>query len=150
MFSGTPIDYQDAPLTNDGFWPDLSLAEFQEQRSIPPDIDGGTVGQALLAAAGEVNSKLQSVADSNISNGYQTAAEVPGVSMNGVNLLCGQYKKAVYALTKADLMGEFATIGRRETHPGQESAETRNGLLAEYSQVIRAIKGLPRATVRMI
>ena len=31
MFSGTPIDYQDEPLTNDGFWPDLNLADFQEQ-----------------------------------------------------------------------------------------------------------------------
>lgn len=150
MFSGTPIDYQDATLTNDGFWPDLSLKEFQEQRSIPPDIDAGTVGQALLTASGEVNNKLQSIRGSNISSGYTTAADVPGVSIDGINLLCGQYKKAVYALAKADLMGEFASIGRRDTHPGQESADTRNGLIAEASMVIRAIKGLPRATVRMI
>lgn len=150
MFSGTPIDYQDATLTNDGFWPDLSLKEFQEQRSIPPDIDAGTVGQALLTASGEVNGKLQSVRDGNISSGYATAADVPGVSLDGINLLCGQYKKAVYALAKADLMGEFASIGRRDTHPGQESADTRNGLIAEASMVIRAVKGLPRATVRMI
>ncbi|WP_213132221.1 head completion/stabilization protein [Citrobacter sp. FP75] len=150
MFSGTPIDYQDATLTNDGFWPDLSLKEFQEQRSIPPDIDAGTVGQALITAAGEVNSKLQSVSDSNIGSGYATAAAVPGIVIDGTNLLCGQYKKAVYALAKADLMGEFASIGRRESHPGQESADTRNGLIAEASMVIRAVKGLPRATVRMI
>ena len=150
VFSGTPIDYQDATLENDGFWPDLSLEEFQKQRSIPPDIDGGTVGQALLTAAGEVNSKLVSVRDGYTGQGVEKASDAAGIKIEGENLLCGQYKKAVFARAKADLMGEFATIGRRETHPGQESAETREGLLAEAAVVIRAIKGLPRVTVRMI
>lgn len=150
MFSGTPIDYQNAVLENDGFWPDLNLEEFQRQRSIPPDIDGGTVGQALLTAAGEVNSKLASVRDSLAGKGIETASAAPGIKMDGVNLLCSQYKKAVFARAKADLLGEFASIGRRDTHPGQESGETRDELLAEAAIVIRAIKGLPRATVRMI
>lgn len=39
-------------------------------------------------------------------------------------------------------------MGRRETHPGQESMETRAGLLAEASVVIRRMKGLKRATVK--
>lgn len=51
---------------------------------------------------------------------------------------------------KADLLGEFATIGRRDTHPGQESMETRAGLLAEASVVIRRMKGLKRATVKKV
>ncbi|MBJ4904953.1 head completion/stabilization protein, partial [Salmonella enterica subsp. enterica serovar Rissen] len=47
-------------------------------------------------------------------------------------------------------LGEFATIGRRDTHPGQESQETRAGLLAEASVVIRRLKGLKRATVKKV
>lgn len=47
-------------------------------------------------------------------------------------------------------MGEFATIGRRDSHPGQESTETKAGLLAEASIVIRRMKGLKRATVRKV
>ncbi|EDT1786268.1 head completion/stabilization protein, partial [Salmonella enterica subsp. enterica] len=39
MFSGKPLDYQDEPLANNGFWPDLNLKDFQSQRSLPPDID---------------------------------------------------------------------------------------------------------------
>ncbi|HBV3229318.1 TPA: head completion protein, partial [Citrobacter freundii] len=27
MFSGKPLDYQDEPLTNNGFWPDLNLKD---------------------------------------------------------------------------------------------------------------------------
>lgn len=150
MFSGKPIDYQDEPLTNDGFWPDLNLAEFQEQRSIPADVDAGTVATALLTAAGEVNDLLQTVKDGYVAKGFGQASAVPGIGRPGENLLCARYKKAVFARAKADLIAEFASQGRRETHPGQESTETRAGLLAEGSIIIRAIKGLRRVTVRQI
>ncbi|KHT37860.1 head completion protein [Pectobacterium odoriferum] len=150
MFSGTPVDYQDAVLANNGFWPDLNLRDFQEQRTIPADINAGTVAQALLTAAGEVNAELVSIEQRHKNNGYGMASAVPGVSLDGENLLCAQYKKAVFARAKADLIGEFATIGRRESHPGQEGGETRKGLLAEAAMVIRSVKGLKRATVKMV
>lgn len=150
MFSGKPIDYQDNPLTNDGFWPDMNLSDLQRSRSIPADVDAETVANALLTAAAEVNSALASVQQKQRAAGYQTAADVPGVSMGGISQLAAQYKKAVYARAKADLMGEFASVGRRESHPGQESDETRKGLLAEASVTIRLIKGLKRATVRQV
>lgn len=67
-----------------------------------------------------------------------------------LNALCAQYMKAVFARAKADLLGEFATVGRRDSHPGQESTETRAGLLAEASVVIRRMKGLKRATVKKV
>ncbi|HDR2889416.1 TPA: head completion/stabilization protein [Enterobacter asburiae] len=150
MFSGKPIEYQDNPLQNDGFWPDMNLADFQRSRSIPADVDADTVGEALLTAVAEVNSSLASVQEKHRAAGYSTADDVPGVSMNGISQLAAQYKKAVYARAKADLMGEFASVGRRESHPGQESDDTRKGLLAEAAIVIRQIKGLKRATVRMV
>lgn len=150
MFSGTPVDYQDAVLANDGFWPDLNLKDFQEQRKIPADMAAKTVALALLTAAGEVNASLARVAQRHRAEGHATASVVPGVSIDGENLLCGQYQKAVFARAKADLMGEFATIGRRESHPGQEGDDTRKGLLAEAAIVIRTMKGLKRATVKMV
>ncbi|WOZ76052.1 head completion/stabilization protein [Kosakonia sacchari] len=150
MFSGKPIDYQDMALTNDGFWPDLNLADFQAQRSLPPDMDASTIASALLAAVMEVNADLSPVAIKHQAAGHQHAADVPGPVMDGVNGLCAQYTKAVFARAKADLLGEMATIGRRETHPGQESEETRAGLLAESSVTIRHMKGLKRATVRKV
>lgn len=150
MFSGNPIQYQDSPLTNDGFWPDLNLADFQKARSIPADVAAETVAEALITAVAEVNGELAGIQDKHRAAGCDSTDTVPGVRMNGVSQLTAQYKKAVYARAKADLMGEFASVGRRESHPGQESGETRNGLLAEAAMVIRQIKGLKRATVRMV
>ncbi|KAB0855646.1 head completion/stabilization protein [Cronobacter sakazakii] len=150
MFSGKPLDYQDEPLTNNGFWPDLNLRDFQAQRALPPDMEADTLAQALITAVMEVNAELVSVEAKHKTQGYAAAADVPGVTMAGINGLCAQYTKAVFARAKADLLGEFATIGRRETHPGQESEETRAGLLAEASVAIRRMKGLKRATVAKV
>ncbi len=67
-----------------------------------------------------MNAELENVEASWKAKGHTLAADVPGVKMGGLNSLCAQYMKAVLR-GKADLLGEFATIGRRDTHPGQES-----------------------------
>ncbi|GKW11680.1 head completion/stabilization protein [Pectobacterium sp. IFB5596] len=150
MFSGTSINFDDATLVNDGFWPDLSVQDFQSQRTIPADIDMATIRQALLTAAGEINDDLMSVADKYRYGGHTCAIDVPGIEIDGENLLCARYRKAVFARAKADLMGEFASVGRRESHPGQESDETRTSLIAESTFAVRRIKGLKRITVAMV
>lgn len=151
-FSGKSLDYQDVTIANTAvpFWPDLNLGEFQKQRAIPPHMDGATAVQALLAAVGEVNKSLAGYVEQQQAKGYDAALDVPGATVDGENQLTAQYKKAVYARTKADLLGEFASIGRRETHPGQESNETRESLIAESTLVIRNIKGKSRVGVSLI
>lgn len=111
MFSGKPLDYQDEPLTNNGFWPDLNLKDFQAQRSLPADIDADTISQALLAAVAEVNAELENVEASWKAKGHMLAADVPGVKMGGLNSLCAQYMKAVFARAKADLLGSSPLSG---------------------------------------
>ncbi len=151
-FSGKSLDYQDVSIANtaEPFWPDLNLGEFQKQRAIPPHMDGATAVQAILAAVGEVNISLADYVAQQQAKGYSTALAVPGATVNGENQLTAQYKKSVYARAKADLLGEFASIGRRETHPGQESNETRESLIAESTLVIRNIKGKSRVGVSLI
>lgn len=78
MFSGTSIDFDDAILTNDGFWPDLSVKDFQSQRTIPADIDAATIRRALLTAAGEINDDLVKVAAKYQGDGHTRAEAVPG------------------------------------------------------------------------
>lgn len=147
MFSGKTADYQDRVIKNVPFWPDINAGEFEEARQIPASIANSTVISALLTAIGSVNHDLSAwVAEQS----YATAGEVPGPSCEGINALTESYKKAVYARAKADLLPEFATVGRRETSPGKESQESVDGLRAEAAQVIRQITGLSRATVRLL
>lgn len=149
MFSGKTANYQDRVIKNVAFWPDINAGEFEERRQIPASIANATVVAALLAAIDSVNRDLVAWVDIQCSK-YPTAADVPGPSCEGVNALTESYKKAVFARAKADLLPEFATVGRRETHPGAESQETADSLRGEAAQVIRQIMGYARATVRLL
>ncbi|HEO9045951.1 TPA: head completion/stabilization protein [Enterobacter kobei] len=146
--SGRSTDYTDTPVTNgEPFWPDLNLGEFQRLRKLPLDLPADTALNALLASIAEVNADLASVVSRHQSDGYATARDVPGASAGSETQLTAQYKKAVYARSKADLMGEFQTIARRDTMPGQEGQDTRDSLLAEAAQVIRNMKGYGRVGI---
>lgn len=149
--SGTPVTYQNDTITNGvAFWPDLNLAEFQKSRTLPADLPPEIAGVAVLAAIAEVNDTLGDVVTYWTGKGNARAKDVPGATLGDENQLTAQYKKAVYARAKADLLGEFATIGRRESHPGQESTDTRANLLAEAANVMRNMLRLPRVGVHLI
>lgn len=150
MFNGKPTDYQDATLTNDGFWPDLSLADFQARRSIPPDIDADTLGAALVASVAEINLDLAKLASQLKAKGYTQASEVPGVKIGEKTALIAQYEKAVFARAKADLLGEYSTQFSRAPNAGQENPETRSRLLAEAATVLRNMQGARRSSARLV
>lgn len=149
--SGKPLKVTPTAITNGvAFWPDLDLAEFQVMRTLPADLPSDTAGVALLAAIAEVNKTLADVVTYWNGKGCERATDAPGAKMGAETQLTAQYKKAVYARAKADLLGEFATIGRRESHPGQESQDTRASLLAEAANVMRNMLQQPRVGVHLI
>lgn len=150
MFRPENDGFQYATLENNGFWPDLALDEFQRQRSIPPSIDQETIKQALLTSVTAINDELQGVATEKQKKGYATAQDVPGVRMGADNSLVAQYKKAVFARAKADLMGEFAAVSRRDENTNQDAPQTKASLLAEASFVLRSMKGKKRVGINLI
>ena len=85
MFAGKDIDYSAATIRNDGFWPDVAVADFERRRALPADLDQQTTGAALLAAVSEINLQLASHQTALQGKGYTTAAEVPGPSLEGGN-----------------------------------------------------------------
>lgn len=150
-FSGRSVDYQDVPVRNGvAFWPSLNLAEFQKQRALPVNMDSGVMLIALLASMKEINDALGDVVNVHLAKGHSDALEVPGSCAGNENELTAQYKKAVYARAKADLMGEFQTIGRRDTIPGQEGSDTRESLLAEAALVLRNMQGYGRVGIYQV
>ncbi|MGQ8702874.1 head completion/stabilization protein [Serratia marcescens] len=149
-FSGLPQDYSDIPVTNDGWWPDTHVGDFQRQRSIPVSIAEETVTGALLAAIGEANAELADYQAAQRAKGYASAAEVPGPAAAGMNQLCAQYLKVVFARAKAELMGEITSAEREKANPGQQSEDTRDKLLAEASFAVRNMTGYPRVGVALI
>lgn len=150
MFSGNPIDYQDVPVTNDGFWPDLNVKDFQKSRNIPADIETSTISDALVSAMAQVNNSLKSQRVSFIDKGYSQAADVPGPEFKGTNHVIAQYRKAVFARAKADLMPEWKSVVRVKDDAQAANEDTQDSLLAEANFALRSLKGLSRVGVSIV
>ncbi|HEP0305469.1 TPA: head completion/stabilization protein [Providencia rettgeri] len=146
--SGRKNDYPDIPISNgETFWPSLNVGEFKRQRSLAVSIPDDTLGHALLASMAEINLTLKPVVEYWEARQVTSANDTPGGKMGNETQLTAQYKKAVYARAKADLMGEFAINGRRDTHPALGDDETQNRLLGESAAVIRNMLQLSRVGV---
>ncbi|EFU6568955.1 head completion/stabilization protein [Salmonella enterica] len=165
MYSSKSTDYQNATITNNGFWPDIAAGEFEEVRAIPTRISHESVRDALLAAVSTVNLRLEPLRQRYQAMGYNRAGDVPaphtivmaqGAADNqlqpetGRNATEALYIKAVYAQAKADLMPEFSTTGMKDVWPGENAPDARRGLLTESAMAIRTLIGVPRASVGLI
>lgn len=150
MFSGQPIDFQDIAVTNDGFWPDLNVKDFQDSRSIPADIAAGTVADALVSAMAQVNTSLADRRTFWISQGFIHSSGISGPSYQGESYVVAQYRKAVFARAKADLMGEWTSVVRVKSDAQPAAQETKEDLLAEANFALRSLKGLSRVGVSII
>lgn len=137
MFNGLEIDYQNIIIQNDGYWPNIDIAEFQRSRSIPAAISVDLVKDALLTAISEVNISLERFKTTHVgknTNEYITAL----------------YKKAIYSRAKADLIGEFVTISNTKQQIDTNQNEMEKKLLAEGTRAIRTILGYRRSSVDLI
>ena len=57
-FSGKPTTFVEQTIENDGFWPDLSVSEFQKEQRLPAEYLVELLGGDMTMAMIEVNGDL--------------------------------------------------------------------------------------------
>lgn len=120
-------------IDNNGFFPALSLAEFVTLFAIPSTIENDLLKAKLLVAMDEVNQKLNSFKEQQIKNGFATLASVPGDQLGGESAKLMQYKQAVYAEAKAELINTSVSMARRAE--AENSAASAAELLSYYKKI---------------
>lgn len=153
MISGKGIQYSASTITNEGFWPDISVGDFERSDALPADMDAAATGAALLAAIGEINLQLKAYREMQEAKGYSSSRDVPGARMvNGENALTTNYIAAVYARAKAALLPQFATVTERDARKdlAERSVSLRDQLMATSQQLVRVIKGKRRVGVALL
>lgn len=150
MLNGNVTEYQDEVIESTGFWGNINIAEFQRQRAIPFQMPLEMVRAVLVQAMQEMEIELAEVAEKYQLDGYQRAENVSSVRFDGDNFLQIQYKKAVFARAKADLLPEFMTLSVRDVHENRDLVQERKALLTEATMAIRAIKGKKRSGVWLV
>ena len=101
--SGNPTRFAELAIVNDGFWPDLSVAEFQKAYRLPGEYLVEMLAADLRMAMGDVNNDLAECQDRCMAAGAATLADVPAKFLRKCADPAATYARAVYFRAKASL-----------------------------------------------
>lgn len=154
-FSGKPTTFVEQEIENDGFWPSLSLTEFQKTYRLPGEYLGDMLVADLTMAMNEVNTELatvKSILHANEVSNLEAMAGVTSPAQWGYANKVMLYKRAVYTRAKASLLTQFATVTRRESaeNTGKELPERSETFLAFSQQAVRSLQGRGRITAVLL
>lgn len=153
MFTAQGNSYQNTTITNDGFWPDIDVGDFERLRGTPYAQDDERIANAVLSAVASVNLQLLKLKTHFEAEGIRQAQDIVATpSIDGKNHVVIQYQTAVFAKAKADLLPDFATVHQKKEGDllAERLAETKNELLAESERIVRNLLGKTRVTVDLI
>ena len=151
-FSGRPTTLIEQPIANDGFWPDLDVAEFQRGYRLPAEYLLELLVDGIVLAMGEVNHDLARRKAQWQNNGITHVASADPMILPERTFMAASYKRAVYCRAKAYLLSQFATVVRRESaeNLAKEAPETAERFLCFSQQAVRLIQGRSRVTAELI
>lgn len=151
-FSGKTATVVDQTIENNGFWPELSLAEYQKAYRLPGEYLSDTLVTHLNIAMGEVNQDLARLMASWQGLGITEVANADSQLLPERAYKVTLYKRAVYCRAKATALTDFATVTRREVaeNTGKEAPERADTYLAFSQQAVRALQGRSRITAALV
>lgn len=151
-FSGRPTTLIAQPIANDGFWPDLDVAEFQRGYRLPAEYLVELLVDGISLAMGEVNHDLARRKAQWQAVGITHVASADPMVLPERAFMAASYKRAVYCRAKAYLLSQFATFIRRESaeNLAKEAPETAERFLAFSQQGVRLIQGRSRVTAELV
>ena len=137
---------------NDGFWPDLSVTEFQKGNRLPAEYLVDMLVAELTTAMIEVNTDLAKKKAQWQDAGVSRVESADTTVLPERTYQATLYKRAVYTRAKASLLTQFATVNRREAaeNLGKELPERSETFLALSQAAIRALQGRGRITAALL
>lgn len=132
-------------VAGDGWWPDLPVAEYQQAYRLPQEYADVLLQDHLELAALWAQRQLASWRSLREAEGCASLADAPDKAL----LL---YRRAVFCHAKALLLGQFATVERREAarNDAKESPDLSRQFFAWAQDALADILGRPRVTVVLV
>ncbi|MDF3132371.1 head completion/stabilization protein [Pseudomonas extremaustralis] len=151
-FSGKPTTLVELAIENDGFWPNLDVAEFQKGYRLPAEYLVELLTAELTTAMTEVNSDLAELKARWQGLGVSSVESADTRVLPERTFQAATYKRAVYCRAKASLLPQFVTIIRRDSaeNLGKESPDRPETFLAFSQQAVRSLQGRGRITAALL
>lgn len=142
-FTGKSQTFLETTITNDGFFPDLVLGEFQRLYRVPAEHSPETVIHHLGVAIDNCNQVLAKQKELWVLAGASTLAGVPAELVGDVSALTLQYKRAVYCQAMGILVRAFATMNRKAEaeNLAKEGERTEDDYYTQSNHAIRRLLG---------
>ena len=142
-FSGRNQTFNATTLTNNGFYPNVSLGEFQKLHRVPSNIADDAVENQVSLAMGAVNLALEDTKAKAqwAATEYANLAAIDATDNGNRQRF---YRAAVYYRAKAKLLKDFQTFNRRPVAENQatESDEIYKTLIAESRRAMNQLPGI--------
>lgn len=151
-FSGKPTNLVEQIIENDGFWPNLSVAEFQKGYRLPAEYLVDMLATDLDTAMHEVNLDLARLKARWQAAGVSHVETADSTVLPERTYQAQLYKRAVYTRAKASLLTQFATVTRRAEaeNAGKQAPEQIDTFLEFSQQAVRALQGRGRMTAVLL
>lgn len=134
------------------FWPAISLPDLRDTVRLDGTVTTARLKHAVIDAITSVNRDLADWRRAREAEGVATLAAVPGEVINGESAYLHSYRRAVYAMTRANLLERYADYSA--TGDGVKGADAKiissDDLYRDARFAIRDILGTTHITVALI
>lgn len=139
-------------ITNGPFWPDIEPDALRKTMRLDGTVTNERLEHAVVNAALQVNSDLKNWRISNQLLGFDSLAQVPAEQINGQSIYLQLYLRAVYCLTKANLIERYSDFDStaKGLKAGEELTDSITDLRRDARFAIRDILGESHVTVELI
>ncbi len=134
------------------FWPAISLPDLRDTVRLDGTVTTARLKHAVIDAITSVNRDLADWRRAREEEGVATLAAVPGEVINGESAYLHSYRRAVYAMTRANLLERYTDYSA--TGDGVKGADAKiissDDLYRDARFAIRDILGTTHITVALI
>ena len=147
-----PTAPDEGEITSNPFWPAISLPDLRETVRLDGTVTTARLKHAVIDAITSVNRDLADWSIARQAEGNATLAAVPSEVINGESVHLHSYRRAVYAMTRANLLERYTDYSA--TGDGVKGADAKiissDDLLRDARFAIRDILGTTHNTVELI
>lgn len=139
-------------ITNGPFWTDIEPDVLRQTMRLDGTVTNERLEHAVINAALQVNSDLKNWRIGNQLLGFDSLVQVPAEQINGQSIYLQLYLRAVYCLTKANLIERYSDFDStaKGLKAGEELTDSITDLRRDARFAIRDILGESHVTVELI
>ncbi|WP_429234954.1 head completion/stabilization protein [Aeromonas salmonicida] len=147
-----PTAPDEGEIANSPFWPAISLADLRDTVRLDGTVTTARITHAVVDAITSVNRDLADWRSARQAEGHTTLAAVPSEVINNESVHLHSYRRAVYAMTRANLLERYTDYSA--TGDGVKGADAKivssDDLYRDARFAIRDILGTTHNTVELI